>query len=122
MYCHLYCNHSRKEIIVTKTATAKNLNATFSKKKATSQQDKDAKDLARKLGKITAAPVISVPDASYLTKKSTKEQLAAQVVELTNGLNGANKAVEELGIKSILALHDLGIAKRTIKELKRGAK
>ena len=117
----LFCNHSRKEIIVTKTAIAKNLNATFSKKKATSQQDKDTKALARKLAKITAAPVIPVPEHSTV-KKATKDELSWQVIDLTKALNGANKAVEELGIQSTLALHDLGIAKRTIKEMKRGVK
>ena len=111
MYCLLFYNHSRKEIIVTKTAIAKNLNATFSKKKA----------LARKLAKITAAPVIPVPEHSTV-KKATKDELSWQVIDLTKALNGANKAVEELGIQSILALHDLGIAKRIIKEMKRGVK
>ena len=121
MYCLLFYNHSRKEIIVTKTEIAKNLNATFSKKKATSQQDKDTKALARKLAKITAAPVIPVPEHSTV-KKATKDELSWQVIDLTKALNGANKAIEELGIQSTLALHDLGIAKRTIKEMKRGVK
>jgi hypothetical protein len=107
---------------MSKTATAKNLNATFAKKKVTTQQDKDTKALNRKLAKLPICPIMPVPDATYLVKKSTKEQLAAQVVELTKGLNGANKSIETLGNQSILALHDLGIAKRTIKAMKKGAK
>ena len=104
-----------------KTATAKNLNKAFPKKPV-SQSEKDTKSLSAKLAKFPICPVLPVPDAAYLVKKSTKEQLAAQVVELTKGLNGANKSIETLGNQSVLALHDLGIAKRTIKAMKKGTK
>ena len=107
---------------MTKTATAKNLNATFTKKKVTSQQDKDAKALKSKLGKLPPYFPLDVLDEAHLERTSTKKQLAAQVVELTKTLNAANKSIETLGIRSVVALHDLGIAKRTIKELKKGAK
>lgn len=110
-----------KENPMTKTATAKNLNKTFPKKPV-SQSEKDTKSLSAKLAKLRCATEIAVPDATIIAKKSSKDILAAQVVELTKGLNDANKSIETLGNQSVLALHDLGIAKRTIKAMKNGTK
>ena len=111
-----------KENPMTKTATAKNLSKTFPKKKVTTQQDKDTKALSAKLAKLRCAWIIDVPEASYLAKKSTKEMLAAQVVELTKDLNAANKKVEKLEISVVLAEHNEKIAVRNLREFKKVAK
>lgn len=106
---------------MTKTATAKNLNKTFPKKPV-SQSEKDTKSLSAKLAKLRCAVEIPVPDAGILAKKSTKDILAAQVVELTRELNVANKRAEKLEISAVLAEHNEKIAVRNLREFKKASK
>ena len=110
-----------KENPMTKTATAKNLSKTFPKKPA-SQSEKDAKSLSAKLAKLRCATEIAVPDATIIAKKSSKDILAAQVVELTKELNVANKIVEKLEISAVLAEHNEKIAVRNLREFKKAVK
>lgn len=110
-----------KENPMTKTATAKNLSKTFPKKPA-SQSGKDAKSLSAKLAKLRCAWILDVPEPSYLAKKSSKDILAAQVVELTKDLNAANKKVEKLEISAVMAEHNEKIAVRNMREFKKAAK
>lgn len=115
-------NHTiTKENSMTKTATAKNPNKT-SPKKPVSQSEKDTKSLSAKLAKLRCATEIPVPDAGTLTKKSSKDILAAQVVELTKDLNAANKKIEKLEISAVLAEHNEKIAVRNLREFKKAAK
>ena len=106
---------------MTKTAIAKNLNKTFPKKPA-SQSEKDTKSLSAKLARLRCATEIAVPDATIIAKKSSKDILAAQVVELTNALNAANKKVEKFEISTVLAEHNEKIAVRNLREFKKAAK
>lgn len=110
-----------KENTMTKTATAKNLNKTFPKKPV-SQSEKDTKSLSAKLAKLRCAWIFDVPEPSYLAKKSSKDILAAQVVELTKDLNAANKKIEKLEISAVLAEHNEKIAVRNMREFKKAAK